>query len=94
MKISPFFVLYSLYLLFRFAQFLLEVPTVRMIEYAVCHQRLNGVALFGLDEAACKASNIQEEVARIVGWKLSFDAIPGMCKFLMKFWLLPAETQR
>ena len=75
---------YILCLLFRFAQFLLEVPTVRMIEYAVCYQQLNHVGLGAapiapddLNEKACKVAVVQEQVARIIGWKLSFDAAPG-----------------
>jgi len=83
-KKSRLWILYILYLLFRFAHFLLEVPTMRMIEYAACHQqhhRLGSDAismLAELDEAACKTATVQEQVTRVVGWKMSFDAIPGV----------------
>jgi hypothetical protein len=68
------------YFLFRFAYYLLEVPTVGMIEYAVCHQQLDHVNSMStaLDEAACRTPPVQEQVARIVGWKMSFDAVPGV----------------
>jgi len=78
---------YLLYFLFRFAQFLLEVPTVRMIEYAACHQQLNQIQnsaspmLTDLDETACKTPAVQEQVARMVGWKMSFDSVPGALSF-------------
>lgn len=86
---SPLMIPYIPYTLFRFAQFLLEVPTVRMIEYAVCHQQLDYVGLRAasmlpeLDETVCKLAAVQEQVARLVGWKMSFDAVPGgYCAFM------------
>ncbi|KAJ4292766.1 hypothetical protein N0V90_009429 [Kalmusia sp. IMI 367209] len=84
-----------LYLLFRFAHFLVEVPTVRMIEYAVCRQQMSGIdsltktirLMAELDEKACKSATVQEAVAHVVGWKISFDAAPGYFyeKFPIRF---------
>ena len=99
-KHFPIWIPYILYLLFRFAHFLLEVPTVRMIEHAVCHQQLNRVGLDAasmlpeLNEKACKTAAVQEQVARIVGWKMSFDAAPGRCCAFMGFRLSPTRLRR
>ena len=87
MRNAPLWILYVQYLLFRFAHFLLEVPTVRMIENAVCHQQLDHVRLelFSKltepDEMVCKTALVQDQVARIVGWKMAFDAVPGASPF-------------
>ena len=81
---SSIWVPYVLNLLFRFAYSLLEVPTVRMIEYAICHRQVDEVKLDVMtilskaSETSCKAAAIQGQVASTVGWKMSFDAIPGV----------------
>ncbi|SMQ53072.1 unnamed protein product [Zymoseptoria tritici ST99CH_3D7] len=64
-----------MFLLFRFAHFLLEVPTVRMIEHAICHERIQSV---DPDESACKTALIQRQVSNVLGWKICCDAIPGV----------------
>lgn len=82
----PLYALYALYGLFRFAQFLLEVPTVQMVEVAACHQFLNRkndvigtvFEMAKIPDSACKAVPVQEQISRVIGWKMSFDAIPGM----------------
>lgn len=99
-KKYPLCILYILYCLFRFAQLLTEVPTVRMIEHAVCHQQLDRMGLDmaslvpGLDEKACKVANVQEQVARIVGWRLSFDAVPGVCCAFVESRILLTRLRR
>lgn len=77
-RVSHLWVPYILYLLFRFAQYISEVPTVRMIEYAACH-RLSDRAMIGavLDESDCKTTAIQDTISWVMGWKMSFDAAPG-----------------
>ena len=81
---SPLWIPYILNLLFRFAHFLLEVPTVRMIEYAICHRHVDEAKLeataivLKVNDASCKTAAIQGQVASTVGWKMSFDAIPGV----------------
>jgi len=58
-----------------------------MIKHATCYQQLNHVQnnLFpmstALDEALCKTPVVQEQVARIVGWKMSFDSLPGVLSY-------------
>ncbi|KEY64049.1 Sat21 [Stachybotrys chartarum IBT 7711] len=72
---------FILYLLFRLSHFLLEVPTVRMIELAACHQHLR-LDHGPLNEAACKTPPVQEHVSLVVGWKMTFDSIPGLMSIL------------
>lgn len=75
---TPIFMLCILCLLFRFAYFLVEVPTVRMIEHAACQQQLGRAGPDPPDETTCKGHAVQEQVSMIIGWKMSFDAAPGM----------------
>lgn len=81
---SRLLAIYILYLLFRFAHFLLEVPTVRMIENALCHQHVESSsvpsvpAAAAFDESMCKGAAVQDKLANILGWKLSLDALPGI----------------
>ncbi|KAL2680345.1 hypothetical protein Neosp_007942 [[Neocosmospora] mangrovei] len=78
---------FLLYLLFRFAFFLVEVPTVRMVEHAACHQQLDGggLSLVSLltdfDEERCKTAPVQQQVSSIIGWKMCFDAVPATPHF-------------
>ncbi|EED16509.1 conserved hypothetical protein [Talaromyces stipitatus ATCC 10500] len=76
---------FVLYLLVTFAIQLLEVPTVRLFEIAICDRYFRttntGVhsTLFkDIDESSCKIPPIQNELAEIAGWKTSFDAVPGL----------------
>ncbi|UPK93467.1 hypothetical protein LCI18_004402 [Fusarium solani-melongenae] len=79
---------FLLYLLFRFAYFLVEVPTVRMVEHATCHQQLDGrelglvSLLTDFDEERCKTVPVQQQVSSIIGWKMCFDAVPGLLSIL------------
>lgn len=70
---------YFSYLLFRLSYYLLEVPTISIIEHAVCQQLLAGLPR--LDETSCKAAIVQERVSTVVGWKMFFDSIPGTLSF-------------
>ena len=64
-KISYVGTAYFLYFLYRCAHFLLDVPTVRMIEYTACHQQLDYVqsSAFSMPtdlyEAVCKKPAMQ-----------------------------------
>jgi hypothetical protein len=75
---------FILYFLVTFAIQLLEVPTVRLFEIAICdryYRTANGgvfASLFkDIDESSCKITDVQNELAEIAGWKISFDAVPG-----------------
>lgn len=82
-KNSSIWVLYLLYFSFRFAHFLLEVPTIKMIEYAACNRELNPAPYAGtytgsgLDDGRCNVTSVQTQISTITGWKLSFDALAG-----------------
>lgn len=77
---------FILYFLVTFAIQLLEVPTVRLFEIAICdryYRTTNDGALAGsllkdIDESSCKITAVQNELAEIAGWKISFDAVPGV----------------
>lgn len=65
---------FALYTLFNFTSMLLEVPTLRLFEHAICvrsNQRLE------VDEAECKPAGIQNMLSLVVGWKLTLDACAG-----------------
>ena len=76
--------LYGLFYLFRFALALVDVPKVRLIEYAVCQQyyrsypHAKGASDISIPEMQCKLEPIQAEVALITGWRMSLDAIPSI----------------
>ena len=67
---------YFLYLLFRFAHSLLEVSTVRMIEFAVCHEQSHDTS--PLYKSDCNTVVVHEELARAFEWEMCFDAVPRM----------------
>ena len=70
---------------------------MRMIEYAICHRQVDDVSLnalsipSNLSETSCKVAAIQGQVASTVGWKISFDAIPGV--YDVPLWVLPCHRQ-
>lgn len=83
------FSVFALLLLGNFSYFLLEVPIVRLIERGVCREYYasNPVSTAlrsgDIDESLCKLAPIQNTLAAIMGWKISFDAVPGMLDRLL-----------
>ncbi|GAW23526.1 hypothetical protein ANO14919_130860 [Xylariales sp. No.14919] len=81
---SSIWLLYLLYFSFRFAHFLLEVPTIRMIEYAACNRELDlaphvsSYTRGGPNDGRCNIPSVQTQISTITGWKLSFDALAGL----------------
>lgn len=69
---------------FYLAKHMVEVPTVRLFEEAVCnqyysrHQVSNASTLSGVGEEHCKLAAVQQELATITGLKFTFDALPGL----------------
>lgn len=65
---------------FRFALALLDVPKVRLVERAICRRyyRSSDPLDGNIPEEQCKIPIVQTELARIIGYKLTFDAIPGL----------------
>lgn len=55
-----------------------RVPTIRLLESAICHQHYRHVELAGdIDESMCKLVPIQAKLARVRGLMSFFDALPG-----------------
>ena len=72
--------------LISFAKHIIEVPSIRLFEIAICnryylYQRLvNDVVLEDspIDEKQCKIPEVQNDLAFLVGWRFAFDALPGL----------------
>lgn len=66
-----------------FAKHMVEVPTIKLFEQAICnryykaHGKISTPAAGSVDEHLCKISPIQNELAGLVGLKFTFDALPG-----------------
>jgi hypothetical protein len=82
--ISPLAAAYILYNLLSFATLLLEVPTVRLFEKAICsryyrsHHQPGQFLPSDISESQCKVAPVQDVLANIVGWQLSFNAMAGL----------------
>ena len=76
--------LFSIHIAFAFTNFLLEVPLFRLFEQAICNRYYRTLSSPGtpIDEAECKIPEIQDFLAKVVGWKMSFDALPGETSLL------------
>ena len=82
-----------------FAKHVLEVPIIKLLEFAICdryyaiHGEESGPAHRPINEHSCKIPAIQNELTLLVGWKFTFDALPG--KFhrycLKSFGLKPGD---
>lgn len=77
--------------LISFAKHIIEVPTIRLFEIAICNRYYRnsqalGPSIFNgglIDESNCKLPQIQNELAFLVGWRFSFDALPGILTALI-----------
>jgi len=77
--------------LISFAKHIIEVPTIRLFEIAICNryyrnsQALEPSIFKGkhIDERKCKIPQIQNDLAYLVGWRFSFDALPGLLTALI-----------
>jgi hypothetical protein len=88
----PFILLFIVFSLVKFSILFLEVPVIRIFEKAICnrfysverengHDIRDGVLFDGssLDtDSRCKIPAVQDLLANVTGWKMSFDAIPGI----------------
>ena len=75
-RVRLYICLFVLKFLTQFIQGLLELPLLRLVEYAVCRSystRSTGM----VGEETCKTPAVQDELAFIMGYKWAFDAIPG-----------------
>ena len=77
--------------LVSFAKHIIEVPTIRLFEIAICdryYNRLNTITQVmvytaQIDEEKCKIPVIQNDLAFLVGWRFAFDALPGVLTALI-----------
>ena len=76
---------FAVFLLLCFAKYLVEVPVVQLFEQTACHQfyhsqhhaQLSDGNATVLGKHDCKVPPVQDKLARLVGWRIAFDAIPG-----------------
>ena len=66
-----------------FSKHIIEVPIIKLFEQAIC-DRYYAASRGGLyaatqpvKEGLCKIPAVQNELADLVGWKFTFDALPG-----------------
>lgn len=69
---------------FYFAKHMVEVPSIKLFEQAICnryynrHEELTLSSGQPVDEHLCKIPAIQNELANLVGLKFTFDALPAL----------------
>jgi hypothetical protein len=82
--ISSLTAAYTLCNLLSFATLILEVPTVRLFEKAVCnryyrsHHQPGQFLPSDVTKSQCKVGPVQDTLANIIGWQLSFNAMAGL----------------
>ena len=82
-------IIFSLHFLINFTWYFLEVPLVRLFEYAVCERYYRSQAqdiildLGAVDEGLCKVELIQDKVAILVGGKISLEAMASMFRYIL-----------
>lgn len=77
--------------LISFAKHIVEVPTIRLFEIAICNRYYHTHGLISqilllttqIDEKKCKTPQIQNDLAFLVGWRFAFDALPGLLTALI-----------
>ena len=80
----PLVLPFALYLSFSFATQLLEIPLLRLFENAICNRHYRSVrddslsASHNIEEILCKIPTVQDQLSDVVGWKICFDAVPGI----------------
>ena len=77
--------------LISFAKHVIEVPTIRLFEIAICNRYYHDrnriekpvYPTTHIDEKKCKIPQIQNDLAFLVGWRFAFDAVPGLLTALV-----------
>ena len=76
--ISPLVGTYFLYVAGSFASLLLNIPLMRLFERSICNRHYQAsVPKKDVDESLCKVAPVQDELAAVLGWQLSFNALAG-----------------
>jgi MFS family permease len=68
-------------LFYLFSNYMLVIPALRLYENAICRQyyhKRDGKWYPDIDEGQCKIPEIQSSLATLIGWKIAFDAVPGL----------------
>lgn len=65
----------ALMFLLRLTITAVELPLLRLVEQVICKAYL-GTDIDGIDEKACKIPAVQDKVAKIMGYRSTFDALP------------------
>lgn len=84
---------FTQYFLASFAKHVVEVPFIALLERTICRQYYRSRGDGALRDAQeisgnlCKAVPVQNKLAYVVGWKFSFDALPGKEMFLFSHFL-------
>jgi hypothetical protein len=68
-------------LLYLFSNYMRVVPALRLYESAICRQyyhKQDGKWYPDIDEGQCKIPEIQSSLSTLIGWKMAFDALPGL----------------
>jgi MFS family permease len=68
-------------LFYLFSSYMLVIPIFRLCENAICRQhyhKRDGKWDSDMDEGQCKIPEIQSNLATLIGWKVAFDALPGL----------------
>ena len=79
---------FTMYFIYYFICIYLNVPIIRLVEYAVCERHFRAdsnpvkapVTLKDMDELLCKIKPVQAEVAIILGVRFSLEALAGMAR--------------
>lgn len=67
--------------LYTFNYYLLVIPTQQLYENAICREYYKDrvwTTLQNPNENRCKVPQIRSRLATLLGWKMSFDAVPGL----------------
>lgn len=67
----------ALMLLLRLTNIILELPLLRLVEQIICKAYLD-TDVVDIDEQACKIPEVQDKVAKVMGYRTTFDALPCM----------------
>ena len=76
-----------------FSKHMVEVPIIKLFEQAICDRyyaaHIDALAS-PIHERYCKIPEIQNELASLVGWKFTFDALPGRSSIdnIQVLWLI------
>lgn len=75
----PLVFVFVLLVLFELEESVQPVPTIRLLEDAICNQEYRDRHILGgVEEPMCKTPPIQAKLARIRGLSSFFDSLPGM----------------